>query len=128
MIVKLAIGTVLFLWAPVLSWVTSRALGSRLLDWRRSFIRTWIAGAAGGLAAGATAAAATGGGWAGPAGSAASLIIALAIWWWRRKKRRNVVGLLGAKSRALRDALVKRTRELAPRPRQALRPIPNGAR
>ena len=38
-------------------------------------------------------------------GQIISAIIATCIWWYRRKKRRSAE-LLGAKSRALRDALV----------------------
>ena len=54
-------------------------------------------------------------GWAA-AGSAGSLIIALIIRWWRGK-RRKAAQLLGAKTRALRDALVRKAREAAtPRP------------
>lgn len=48
----------------------------------------------------------------------------IAAWlWWRRKKRRSVAAMLGAKSRALRDAIVRRAREAA-RPRPVLRPVP----
>ena len=46
-------------------------------------------------------------------------------WWDQHKKnrhRRRVLAMLGAKSRALRDALVRRMRELKPRP--VLRPSP----
>ena len=46
------------------------------------------------------------------------------LWiWWRRKKRRNAAALLGAKSRALRDALVRRVKESG-KARPALRPVP----
>jgi hypothetical protein len=49
---------------------------------------------------------------------------AFAWWthWRRRRKRRRAAAALGAKSRALRDALVRRVRELRPRP--VLRPSP----
>jgi Flp pilus assembly protein TadB len=52
------------------------------------------------------------------AGVAIAALIALALWWWnRRKDRKRATGLLGAKSRALRDALVRKARELTqPRP------------
>jgi len=126
-IVQFAIGAGLFLWAPAFSWFTLRISRTTLPDWRRYFIRVWIGAAAGGLVFGGSAAAIMRNGWAGPIGSAASLMVALAIWWWRRKKRRSVAALLGAKSRALREALVRRAREVA-RPRQVLRPVPGGAR
>jgi hypothetical protein len=48
------------------------------------------------------------------------------LWWWRKRKRRNVLAMLGAKSRALRDALVKRARQ-ATRPSPVLRPSLRGA-
>lgn len=46
---------------------------------------------------------------------------------WRRwrKGRKRAEALLGAKSRQLRDALVRKQRELA-RPRPVLRPVPQG--
>ena len=50
--------------------------------------------------------------------------------WWRNRrnrKRRKVAALLGAKSRALRDALVRKAREAA-KPKPVLRPVPGGAR
>ena len=53
--------------------------------------------------------------------SAAHVAFALLMRWWRRKGRR-AAATLGAKSRALRDALVRKVRELTPRP--ALRPVP----
>lgn len=49
------------------------------------------------------------------------------LWWHRRKRRKRARGALGAKSRALRDALVRRTREAA-QPRPVLRPVPGGVR
>jgi hypothetical protein len=46
--------------------------------------------------------------------------------WWnyhsKHRRKRKAAATLGAKSRALRDALVRRVRELTPRP--ALRPVP----
>ena len=48
-------------------------------------------------------------------------------WQWYRKDRRKVRDVLGAKSRALRDALVRKAREVA-KPRPVLRPVPGGAR
>ena len=47
-------------------------------------------------------------------------------WRRRRKDRRRAASLLGAKSRALRAAIVKRAREAA-RPRTVLRPSLKGA-
>lgn len=57
---------------------------------------------------------------------------ASAVWsWWdhHRKNRgkRKAREAIGAKSRALRDALVRRARQVA-RPRPVLRPAPGGAR
>lgn len=49
------------------------------------------------------------------------------LWWRRRKRRKRARDALGAKSRALRDALVRRTREAA-QPRPVLRPVPGGVR
>jgi hypothetical protein len=49
------------------------------------------------------------------------------LWWWRKRKRRNAAALIGHKSRALRDALVRRAREVA-KPGPVLRPVPGGAR
>lgn len=49
------------------------------------------------------------------------------LWQHWRKIRRRIAASLGAKSRALRDALVKRARQAA-RPRPVLRPAPGGAR
>jgi hypothetical protein len=48
---------------------------------------------------------------------------------WRRwrKHRKRIAALLGAKSRALRDVLVRKAKEAA-KPRPVLRPVPGGAR
>jgi membrane protein implicated in regulation of membrane protease activity len=57
-----------------------------------------------------------------------AVLAVLAAWlWWRgdRRKRKGAA-LIGAKSRALRDAIVRRAREAA-RPRPVLRPAPGGA-
>lgn len=48
------------------------------------------------------------------------------IWRRHRRERKRVAGLLGAKSRALRDVLVRRVREVA-KPGPVLRPVPGGA-
>lgn len=45
--------------------------------------------------------------------------------WWRRRKRRRALAAIGAKSRALRAALVRRMRKAAT-PRPVLRPQPQG--
>ena len=52
-------------------------------------------------------------------------LTALVIWSHRRnrRKRKRARALLGAKSRQLRDALVRKQRELT-RPRPVLRPVP----
>lgn len=60
-------------------------------------------------------------------GSAVSLAVALAVWWYHRPGSKRTGGLIGAKLRALRDALVRKMREAA-RPRPVLRPLPGGAR
>jgi hypothetical protein len=61
---------------------------------------------------------------AGGAGITAG--IALALWWWlRRKGRKRSASWLGAKSRALRDAIVRKARDLS-QPRPVL--VPGGAR
>jgi membrane protein implicated in regulation of membrane protease activity len=49
------------------------------------------------------------------------------LWWHRRKRRKRAGDALGAKSRALRDALIRRTRQAA-KPRPVLRPVPGGVR
>jgi len=61
--------------------------------------------------------------WPWAAGSAASLAVVIAVWWWRRRKRRQVLARLGAKSRALRDALVDAMRRER-KPSRVLRPHP----
>ena len=54
-------------------------------------------------------------------------VAALIALWHSRRKRRKVMQLLGAKSRAARDALVRRARESA-RPSPVLRPSLGGTR
>jgi hypothetical protein len=57
----------------------------------------------------------------------ALLGIVLAVNWWRKRKRRKrSPKAMGAKSRALLAALVRKAREAA-RPRPVLRPLPGGA-
>ena len=64
--------------------------------------------------------------WLPAAGSAASAAIGAWLWWRRRKRRDRAAGVIGAKSRALRDAIVAKLREVA-RPRPVLRPVPGAA-
>lgn len=59
--------------------------------------------------------------------SYATAVVLAWLWWRNRKRRKRVLDALGAKSRALRDALVRRTREAA-QPRPVLRPVPGGVR
>jgi hypothetical protein len=64
-----------------------------------------------------------------PGAAAAGASVAVAAWlWWKsssRGKRKRAAALLGAKSRALRDALVRKARE-AGTPRRVLQPVPVG--
>jgi hypothetical protein len=100
-------------WCMTLSLLRRRRLG---------FIEGWLASAAGGAAGGLILR-----DWAWGAGAAVSLAIALAVWWWRRSgRRKRATAWIGAKSKAVRDALVKRQREAVPRPRPVLRPAPGG--
>lgn len=80
-------------------------------------------------------------GWYGVAGNVGAAVSALAaarwldlagyvacaalwaLWARRRRGKRRAAKSLGAKSRALRDALVRRAREVA-QPRPVLRPVP----
>jgi hypothetical protein len=55
------------------------------------------------------------------------LAVAVVMHWLNRRRRDKARACLGAKSRALRDALVRRQRELTC-PRSVLRPVPGGAR
>ena len=55
--------------------------------------------------------------WSSTAGCAVSALIAAVILWRRKKKHGKAARLLGAKARALRDALVRKARDAAiPRP------------
>jgi hypothetical protein len=56
---------------------------------------------------------------------------AACAWSWRKhhrrhRRKRKIAAMLGAKSRALRDAIVRRAREAAV-PRRVLSPVPGGA-
>jgi hypothetical protein len=52
-----------------------------------------------------------------------SFWVLAAIWYFTRKRRKRAAALAGAKTRALRDALVRKARELL-QPRPVLQPIP----
>lgn len=78
----------------------------------RYFITCWITASASGVGLGAAQHH-----WAWAGGSAVSLAISVLSWWWR-KNRRRVRAVLGAKSRALRDALAAKM----PRPRPIFMP------
>jgi len=60
---------------------------------------------------------------------AAAMLAALAAWWawqwWNRRRKSRAKAWLGAKSKAVRDALVRKLRE-ARKPRPVLRPAPQG--
>src|SRR5260221_495187 len=61
--------------------------------------------------------------WIPVAIGAAWLALGVLLWWHRRRKRRRALALLGAKSRALIAAMVKRVREQR-KPSRVLRPSP----
>lgn len=101
-----------FFWMAMLVLVIQR--------WRRLFALAWAVSAVGDTVFDLIA------GWRGDAcGSAVSFVLALILWWFNRRRRNRAKQLIGAKSRAIRDALVRRMRELAPRP--VLQPVPQGA-
>jgi len=104
-------------WAQVMLWLGSPQDRVRLTGVIWAFIA---------LAIGLVDCAATF--WLAAACAGLNVAIGAAVWWWRRKKRRSVTALLGAKAKALRDALVRRAREATPKPRRVLRPVPGGAR
>ncbi len=54
------------------------------------------------------------------------VLAGLVLWRWWRKNRGRVKALLGAKAKAIRDALVRKQRERT-RARPGLRPAPGGA-
>ena len=58
--------------------------------------------------------------------AAVSAVFGAVMWWLNRRRRDRARKLTGAKSKALRDALVRQVRENA-RPRPVLRPVPGGA-
>jgi len=109
-------------WGPVgaLAWWCAY----RLRIFRRAAVRfttDWLA-----IAATTVVISAIQRNWFLMSGTVASFVIALIVRWWNRRKRRNAAALIGAKSRALRDALVRKVRESAT-PRPVLRPVPQGA-
>lgn len=112
------------IWPPMMTlsiWLLLRRSGVlRRQDWGIPWI--WFCAAMGTLIPDLVAAC-----W--PAVAVSLPQVLLALWWFRRRRkgRRKAAALLGAKSRALRDALVRRAREAA-RPRPVLRPVPQGAR
>jgi hypothetical protein len=60
-----------------------------------------------------------------------AFVTAATAWsWWdsrRKRRRRRAMAAAGAKTRAIRDAMVRKVRQ-AGRPRPVLRPVPQGAR
>jgi hypothetical protein len=90
---------------------------------RPSCRQVWV----GLVAAIATAAVFAALGHLGPALFFAGEVISFAWWLWRNRKRDRAASLIGEKTRALRDALVRRAREAA-KPRPVLRPQPGGVR
>lgn len=86
---------------------------------------SWWAGAGAANAVAAMADLAAGAGW-NAAGEAIAVVIAAVLWWLSRRKRGDRARRwLGAKSKALRDAVVRKARELSV-PRPVL--VPGGAR
>ena len=109
----------------VLAGVTAAARGNTALSW----VLLGIGGygnAAGNLAYAASDA--IKGDWTDAAFSVALAIFILWFWWWLRRRRKDRAPLaIGAKTKAARDALVRKAREAA-KPRPVLRPAPGGAR
>lgn len=58
--------------------------------------------------------------------AAASTIFAVIMWWLSRRRRKRAPKLAGAKSKAILAAVVAKMRECL-KPRQVLRPQPQGA-
>lgn len=118
-----AVAVLAALWPPSLSFAVLQVFGAlgwvSRRDWRR-FLAGWRNGTIPGIAFGNFTIWPR---WAWMTGSAISLAVVLALWWWRRY-RDKAKRLIGAKARAIRDAMARRMRELAPRP--VLRPVPGG--
>jgi membrane protein DedA with SNARE-associated domain len=53
-------------------------------------------------------------------------VLVFIFWWTGRRKRRQAPRSLGAKSKALRDAIVRRVRELRPSPVRVPVPVREG--
>lgn len=53
------------------------------------------------------------------------LLVAIFMWWWDRKDRKKAKDLIGAKSKAIRDEMTRKVRELA-QPAPGLQPVPGG--
>jgi len=104
-------------WTQVMLWLGTRQDRMRLtgMNWMIASLGVVLVDCADGY-------------WLAAACAGLNVAIGAAVWWWRRKKRRSVTALLGAKAKALRDALVRRAREATPKPRRVLRPVPGGAR
>lgn len=106
---------------PQLAWLTWRVV--RIFGSPGTYTGMWISVSGGGIVSGFIFPPRSPS-WA--AGSAVSLVAALIFWWWRRRKGKRSPKAMGAKSRALIAAMVKRAREAA-RPRPVLRPLPQPA-
>ena len=118
-------GLLVFIWAlvwpPAISARAGILRGDGVFRHRRASFGAWIAGALTAGIAGAVA-----GIWWWALGSAVSIAVAVCWWWFNRRRRDRAKALLGAKSKALRDALVAKQREVT-KPRPMLRPVPGGA-
>src|SRR5260221_13586853 len=114
------------LWA--LCWSPAYAIGGTILHrrLRGSWKLPWPPAVANGLMAaglGTVTGYAIGRLWIPAAIGAAWLALGVLLWWLGRRKRRRALALLGAKSRALIAAMVKRVRQER-KPSRVLRPHP----
>jgi Flp pilus assembly protein TadB len=100
-----------------LCWLVGHRLSHRL-----SFFCNWICGGVG-----CAITDIMNGLWLALIFASANIALAAFLWWLSRRKRKRAQAALGAKSRALRDALVRRAREAA-KPRPVLRPVPGSVR
>ena len=112
-------------WPPAWSWflaVTMCATGLiRPVSARSYRAAMWITAAIGCVIGDALL-----GAWLAMVLAVVNLIIGIALWWWRRKGRKRAAALLGAKSRAIRDAIVKRAKDASRGARPVLRPSLRG--